>query len=353
MSDAQRIPIGNVFYLFCYAWNRFKEAAALRAEIEDAPDAPNMLARALRGAIDAMLARWLDRAYVERTEETPVIHGRLVMGPTAVLEARRTRRVVCEFSELEHDILANQILKATLWRLARVEDLDAPLRAELVARLRWFREVSNVRLHAGLFSRVPLHRNNAYYGLALAISELIHHCLLPTRASGAWRFVDVERDERLMARVFEDSLRNFWRAEQSGYRVSAPQLSWHARSANTPDLALVPSMFTDIVLQRPGLSVIVDAKYYLAPLQPGRGGDDKLISANLYQIYAYVKAMARAQTGEVQGMLVYPTTSRDLDLEYEIDGHAIHVRTVDLSRQWRAIHDRLLEIARITRPRAA
>jgi 5-methylcytosine-specific restriction enzyme subunit McrC len=104
-------------------------------------------------------------------------------------------------------------------------------------------------------------------------------------------------------------------------------------------------MFTDIVLQRPGLSVIVDAKYYLTPLQPVRGGGDKLNSANLYQIYAYVKALARTQAGEVQGMLVYPTTSRHLNLEYEIDGHAIHVRTVDLLLPWRDIHDRLIEIA--------
>ena len=86
----------------------------------------------------------------------------------------------------------------------------------------------------------------------------------------------------------------------------------------------------------------MDAKYYRDALRTSHGGAEKLHSGNLFQIYSYVKAKARASADRVDGMLVYPTTSRELDLDYLIDGHSFKIRTVNLATRWSDIEKRLL-----------
>ena len=41
-------------------------------------------------------------------------------------------------------------------------------------------------------------------------------------------------------------------------------------------------------------------------------------------------------------MLLYPTTNESLALDYEIHGHRVHVRTLDLAQDWQVIRASLL-----------
>ncbi len=45
MNSPQLIPIENIYYLFCYAWNRFEEAQTIPLGASPGPDLPNLLAR--------------------------------------------------------------------------------------------------------------------------------------------------------------------------------------------------------------------------------------------------------------------------------------------------------------------
>ena len=42
---------------------------------------------------------------------------------------------------------------------------------------------------------------------------------------------------------------------------------------------------------------------------------------------------------------MYPTVETDLHLHYELHGHRISICTVDLSKDWRDIHRRLIDFA--------
>jgi 5-methylcytosine-specific restriction enzyme subunit McrC len=81
------------------------------------------------------------------------------------------------------------------------------LAQELRALVRRFPEVTDVRLERSVFSRVQLHRNNAYYDRMLKVAELAFDCLLPDPTGNGFMFRDVLRDETKMARVFEDFVR--------------------------------------------------------------------------------------------------------------------------------------------------
>src|SRR4051812_45812088 len=133
MTAAPLIPIENIYYLFCYAWNLFEEAQSIPLGATPSPDLPNLLARVLLAGTRALLRRGLDRAYELDREDIPTVRGRLDLGSTLRLYARNARRLHCEFDELSHDVPHNRILKASLKRLSRAATLSPKLAQELHA----------------------------------------------------------------------------------------------------------------------------------------------------------------------------------------------------------------------------
>ena len=163
-------------------------------------------------------------------EEIATVRGRINLQRTLGLQARKARRLHCEFDELSRDVGHNRILKASLKRLASAPSLDAELAHELRALTLRFPDVSDIRLERSAFSRVQLHRNNAYYDLLLRVSELAFDYLLPDPSGKGFQFQDVLRDEDKMADVFEEFVRNFYRIEQRRYAVEPAHhpVGWNA-----------------------------------------------------------------------------------------------------------------------------
>ncbi len=339
------IPIRNLYYLFCYAWNRFEEAQAISTGAEESPDLPNLLARVLSEGTRSLLKRGLDRGYLPHEEELSTIRGHIELGPTLQLQARHRRRVRCTYDELSHDLLHNQLLKASLRRLANVSSMDPALAREL-HRL-WIRmgDVADIRLSAVAFARVQLHRNNARYDLLLKICELAFACMMPDKTGLGYGFQNVLRDERKMARVFEDFIRNYYRVSQRAFRVKPYQLEWQAVPLTSNGIGRLPAMRTDVYLESAGRRIIIDTKYYADALQQYHGSPS-FRSDNLYQLFAYLRNDAIADPDLVlaDGMLLYPQVGQVLDATYVVHGHQVRLATVDLSGAWPDIELRLSEL---------
>src|SRR5687767_201482 len=106
------IPIRNLYYLFCYAWQRFPEGGAVEVGIDESPDLPNLFARLLINSANRLMRRGLDRGYCETNEETRAPRGRMLLAEIAKRQTLRRGSVVCAFDELTADVLHNQIIKA-------------------------------------------------------------------------------------------------------------------------------------------------------------------------------------------------------------------------------------------------
>lgn len=342
---ASPIPIRNLYHLYCYAWNRFEEARAISTGAEDSPDLPNLLARVLAEGTRSLLRRGLDRGYLPREEELATIRGSVELGPTLRLYARNARRVTCNYDELSHDLLHNQLLKTSLGRLANVATLDPGLAQELLRLRERMPDVADVRLSAAAFARVQLHRNNARYDLLLKVCELALACMMPTTNGSAYAFRDVLRDEREMARVFEEFVRNFYRLRQREFRVRPYQLEWQAVPLETNGVGRLPAMRTDVYLESADRRIIMDTKYYADALQQYRGSRS-FRSDNLYQLFAYLRndAVAEPTAPLAEGVLLYPETQHELDASYAVHGHRVRLATVDLSKPWSLVEERLLEL---------
>lgn len=336
------IPVENIYYLFCYAWNRFEEARTISTSAEESPDLPNLLAKVLAAGTRSLLSRGLDRGYLAHEEELNTIRGHIELGPTLKLRARNARRVRCTFDELSHDLLHNQLLKASLRLLSKAKSLDRALARELQILAIRMADVSDVTLSAARFARVQLHRNNARYDLLLKICRLIFESLIPTETGTGYAFRDVLRDERKMAQVFEDFVRNFYRVSQCEFAVKPLQLEWQAMPIAVTGDARLPTMRTDVYLESSVRSIIIDTKYYVEALQEHHG-TISFRSENLYQLFAYLRnhTVANPESVVPEGILLYPEVRRTLDATYSVHGHRVRLATVDLTHPWREIEARL------------
>ncbi len=122
-------------------------------------------------------------------------------------------------------------------------------------------------------------------------------------------------------------------------------ITWVGVWDNEVDQVL-PRMLTDVTIEYPTLKTILDCKYYREALVT-HNDRYRLHSAHLYQLTAYLQNKAR-QDGwkDVRGILLYPAVNHKLELEFELLGHQIEIRSIDLDQPWQAIHNQLLSIVK-------
>jgi len=340
-----KIPIQNIYFLLCYAWNQLEEKEKINVEASDYNSYINLFAKILLNGSVYLFKRGLDRDYISYEEVIAGIRGKIDFGVSLKLNLFHQARAFCSFDELDYNILHNQIIKTTIGKVLKVQDLDKEIRNRLAEVYKRFKNVDEVKINGNIYKNVRLHRNNQFYRFLLNVSRIINENLVLDEKTGDYQFMDFVRDEHKMAYVFENFVRNFYAKEQSVFRVKPELINWIATTENEKDLAYLPLMKTDISLDSPQRKIIIDTKYYLEALKPHHD-QNKVISANLYQLFSYVKNV-EAQ-GEVarncEGILLYPTVQDEIDLNYKMENHTIRIKTICLNQDWRSIYSGLLEI---------
>ena len=337
-----RIPVKNIYYLLLYAWNRLDSGDIVRVAAEDSVELADLLARVLIAATQRLLREGLDRTYVEQLDESTVLRGRIDLSASVAKNLFASGRAAVWSDDLTPDNLHNRILKATLLRLARSEAVANTNRHELLALYRTLAMVSDIRLQRADFRMAQVHSNNAFYAFLLDVCLLAFDNLLPVDDRGEYRFNDFLRDERQMWRVFQDFVCNFVRMHRPDCTVGAERIDWDFDTKpSTP--SFLPSMVTDITVRSRNATVVIDTKYYANALSDYRGRET-FRSNNLYQLYAYLRNLEcrGGCDAHAAGVLLYPEVGRKLRERMSLSKHPILVATLDLSEDWRAIHDTLL-----------
>ncbi len=345
---AGAIPIQNIYYLLCYAWDQLDEAEEVDIAAQDCHSLDELFARVLSNGTHQLLKRGLDRDYISHREETASLKGRFDLTASMAKQTWRQGRMVCEFDELSHNILHNRILKTTISRLADNPHLEKETAALLHHQEKLLSEITPIRITSRLFRKVRLHRNNRSYRFLLNICELIHESHLPTEEQGESRFRDFIRDEKRMPYLFEAFVKNFYKREQRKFKVGAIQPKWNATGSEEA-LAVLPQMRTDVTLLSKERSIILDCKFYKEALKSRFDSNRKLHSANLYQLYTYLKSAHHMPSWEnSEGILLYPATTAKFDYQFNIDSHQIRAMAINLDQPWPQISSQLLAILEIS-----
>ena len=122
-----------------------------------------------------------------------------------------------------------------------------------------------------------------------------------------------------METVFQEAVTALLGNRLSG--VSRQRGRTYQPVAGTPNRSL--AFAADIVIGAPP-RLVIDTKY-TPPEVPNRYGGTSFHNQHVYQVVFYALSFG------CPAMLVYPKTSRDIDVSFNIEGIAVQLVTVDLS----------------------
>jgi 5-methylcytosine-specific restriction enzyme subunit McrC len=182
--------------------------------------------------------------YVTFSEDTRCLRGKICFSPTIKQNLFVQAKVYCDYDELSYNVIHNQILKATIRLLITEESMDKDFKDQLTGFYRRLQKIADIQLSHKIFSMVQFHRNNSFYDFLLKICELVYDNLLVTEDPGKSKFQDFFQDEKQMAYLFEEFVRNFYKIEAQSYKVSREDIHWVIKSTDEDLLSYLPVIYT-------------------------------------------------------------------------------------------------------------
>lgn len=339
-----QIPIQNIYYLLCYAWNKLEEKDIVNVNEIDSTELVDLFAKVLINSCSRLLKQGLDRYYVEHEDIVMGIKGKLNFTATIKQNILPLSKTVCTYDEFDYNILHNQILKTTIEKLLRTKKLDALIKDELRKVYLKFPPISEIVIRKAMFNQIRLHRNNYHYDFILKVCQIVNENLFIDESKGNYKFKDFTRDEKAMARLFEAFVKNFYKIE-TNLSVSSDYIEWQFESGNVEDIEMLPIMRTDITLRSENRKIIIDTKYYKETFQT-RYDKQKINSSNLYQLFSYLNNQVTDSeiTRNCEGILLYPSIRDDFMYSYKYKNHKIRVMSINLNQNWQKIETDLLNI---------
>jgi 5-methylcytosine-specific restriction enzyme subunit McrC len=174
--------------------------------------------------------------------------------------------------------------------------------------------------------------------MMVALALMVFDGTIPTETLGTALQPGNETTEHLIRRLFERAVGNALRMELEpmGWRVAqGRRIAWPV-SESTPGLsAILPGMQTDIELNHPATErrVVIDTKFNR--IYTASNFRTELLRSNyLYQMYAYLRTQERVSDPpslNAEGILLHPQAGAAVNETMVVQGHAVSVKTVDLT----------------------
>jgi 5-methylcytosine-specific restriction enzyme subunit McrC len=339
------IPVANIYYLLCYAWDEFAPRLMTDVAVEEFTDTLDLFSHLLLVGIRALHRRGFETGYNTIEEGTSTVRGRILIGQSTRLFNAQPKRLQCAYDEIGTDTLTNQILKATVMMLLGEQRLKNDRRVKLRHALRLLRGVSDIKLNARMFHGVRLHQNNRLYSFLTNVCRFFCESLEAQDRPGQYRFRDVDRDEKRMRKVFQKFVLRFFNRRQNVFKAKSEQSDWFAAALPGSDMLLLPKLVTDVTLRSVHRTIIIECKYTKSLFQK-RFFADRFRSPHLYQLCAYLRNLEHhgGPDQEASGILLYPTAGIEVDQSYRLHGHRVRIKTIDLYQAWTDIEADMLSL---------
>ncbi len=343
------VPVRNLWMLLVYAADLAGFLDQANSEIDEETELPELLARLLATVVERRLRRSLSRGYQGAHAVLPRVRGRIDWLTTDSRLLLRRGLVACQFEELTHDTHRNRLVRAALERMATsVMETELSRRCGTLARTLAQQGVGNVRPTRTELSTDQILRHDTGDRLMVAVAAMALDLVVPAEETGDVQVTRLDRDERLLRRIFEKAVAGFYRHEL-GNQLSVrahPALGWAVAEPTSGLAALLPGMEADMILDHDNGRTVIDTKF-TGVLTMRQYGGESFKSSHLYQMYAYLRSQADRgdpRADGARGVLLHPSLDRHVDESVTIQGHRIRFATVDLARPGTDIRARLLEI---------
>jgi 5-methylcytosine-specific restriction enzyme subunit McrC len=337
------IPIQNIYIMLIYSWQKHNEKEIVNVDLEGQTNLQNLFAKVLINGINHLFKRGVNRDY--RSVEEPIrsVKGKINFNTTLKKNLLRSGRVQCEFDEFDENNIQNQILKATISSLVKMQDIDKEYKAKLVHQRKRFNDVSNIHLAKNHFNSLRFNSNNRFYEFLLNVCEMIYSSLLPSQEKGKYKFRKFSEDK--LDVLFESFVRNFYNIEQEKLKVKSEKFDWAFDTLTEGSGAFLPEMRTDISLFNDDRKIIIDTKFYKEALKTNQWGKKIINQNHLYQLTAYMNNTSLSEDQSLEGILLYPTTDDNFDHQFKRrDGRKVSAKSIDLNQSFENIKNDLLAI---------
>lgn len=343
MTRDKNIWIHNIYYMLSYAFEELKKNNYEYIAREEFERIQDLFAEILYKGVSAQLKRGLHREYVNRTEDLSILRGRLDIRGTIDNQLRCRNMLRCEYDNLSENNLFNRILKATLSLLCRERSVSPVRRAKLKQLMPFFLEVDEIDIRNIRWNSFVYQRNNQVYRMLINICYFIIDGMLMTTETGKYRMATFS-DEH-MCRLFERFVLEYYRVHHRELSPNPDRIAWNICPEEATMIDFLPAMRSDIVLHRGDQTLVIDTKYYSHAMQ-SHFDKPTIHSANMYQIFTYVKNFDVEDTGKVSGLLLYAKTDEDItpDLSASFGKNRIRVKTLDLNQKFSGITQQLEEL---------
>lgn len=333
------IPIQNIYYMLSYAFQVLNEQGYKSVATEHFENVADLCAAILIKGLSKQLKRGLMKDYIPKREPLTALRGKMEISETLKTNSIIKRQVVCSYDEFSENAYMNRIIKTTILRLM-VADVDKSRKKEMKKLLVFLGNVEPLPIYS-INWNLRYDRNNQTYRMLVSVCYLVLKGLLQTQSDGTTKLMDF-LDEQRMHRLYEKFILEYFRKEHPELTVGAPQIPWQLDDDFSD---MLPVMKSDIVLEKDDTILIIDAKYYAHTTQQ-RFNKATVHSANLYQIFTYVKNKQeelKDRQVTVSGMLLYAKTDEQIvpDNTYQMSGNQISVKTLDLNCGFDEIREQL------------
>lgn len=334
------IPIKNVYYMLSYAFQVLNEQNYKNIATEQFHNTAELMAAILEKGIKVQLKRGLCKEYIPQVAALTSLRGKIDITESIKTQAMLRKQLICTYDEFSVNCTMNQIVKSTVELLLHSK-ISKQRKKNLRKLMLYFDEVELIDLHT-INWNIKYNRNNQTYRMLISICYLVVKGLLQTQVDGHTKLMDFF-DEQRMCRLYEKFILEYYRKEYNGQIIAnASQISWQL---DNEENSMLPIMQSDIMLQRNGKILIIDAKYYTHSTQV-RFDNHTLHSGNLYQIFTYVKNKEyelRDKEHTVAGMILYAKTDEEIypNNIYQMSGNQITVKILDLNLPFAEIAEQL------------
>ena len=338
MINDKGILIKNIYYMLTYAFQVLRQSNYEDMEVEDFENIHDMFAAILGKGIGRQLKQGLYREYITKDENLSVMHGKIMISGSIKNRIQHKQMLECEYDELSENNIFNQILKTTALVLIRQSGVKAERKSVLKKEMLLFDSVDDIEPSEIRWDCLRFQKNNQEYRMLMNICNLVLQGLLISTQAGEVKMATF-LDEQRMCRLYEKFILEYYRHHHPEYKPNPDRIEW---DTDQDKLDLLPVMQTDITLKKDGKTLIIYAKYYAHNLQ-AQYDTVSIHSANLYQIFTYVKNLDRNASGNVAGMLLYARTQDQIQPNntYKMGKNRISVQTLDLNLPFTAIADQL------------
>ena len=336
--------VKNIYYMLCYSFfgNRLNEKEEASLGEEAFSNIYYLFSLLLYLILRKQIKKGIHKDYNPLTEEINTVRGKIDIN-NSMYSFNVKKRLVCNYDDFNENTLLNKVIKTTIFYLIKSNKIGNNTKDLLKKLNAYYVNVDVVDIRTIKWDQIKFNRNNISYKYVIDLCRLILKGLIVTDKHGNNKFKEFLDDSRVSA-IYENFIKAY-------YRKHFPELKASSRKFNlvSNNASYAPIMKTDITLEYNNKLLIIDAKFYSKILRDNIYDQKcKILSTNnLFQIYTYVDSQDPMKENKAYGMLLYAQTINEpsVNLSYEIIGHKILVKTLDMNSTWEDITNRLDNIA--------